>query len=89
MTLLIKLDKSHNLLQMRLDKFYNPIMLRTDLDIGSDIRLICKLAKFLTETSSKVYKPKTYDEVINNLIYRNKWYKTIDEELWKLNLYQI
>ena len=44
-----------------------------------------ELAKSITETSSKVRKPKTYDEAVNNPINRNRWQKAIDEELWNLD----
>ena len=33
---------------------------------------LTKLTKSTTETISKVDEPKTYDEVIDNPIYRNK-----------------
>lgn len=56
---------------MRLIKFYNLIMLKIDLDTGSDVRSACKFIMSLTKTSSKVYKPKTYDKVIDDLIYGN------------------
>lgn len=48
-----------------------------------------ELAKLITKTSSQVRKHKTYNEVVNNLINKNKWLKAIDEELWNLNSYQI
>lgn len=56
-------------------------MPKIDLGIDSGIILIHKLAKSMTEMSSKVYKPKTYNEIIDNLIHRNKWHKAIDKEL--------
>lgn len=31
-----------------------------------------EIAKSVIETSNKVYKPKTYNKVVNNLINRNK-----------------
>lgn len=68
----MRLDKFHNLLQMRLAKFYNPTMLKIDLGTNSSIRLICKLIKSLTKSNGKVHKPKTYDKVIDNLIYKNR-----------------
>lgn len=77
----MRLDKSHNSSWIRLAKFHNPIVPKTNSGMGSNVKLICKLAKSLIKTSSKVYKPKTYDEAINNPIYRNKWYKVIDKEL--------
>lgn len=43
----------------------------------------------MTETSSKVHKPKTYNEAITNLIKGNRWQKAIDKELWNLNIHQI
>lgn len=60
-------------------------MPKTNLDTSSNIRLICKLIKFLTETSSKMYKPKTYNKVIDNLIHKNRWHETIDKKLSNLN----
>lgn len=50
-------------------------------DISLGIRLIYKLAKFLTQNSNKVHKPKTYDKLIDNLIYENRWHKAIDKKL--------
>lgn len=41
----------------------------TDLDIGSGIKLIHKLAKSMTKTSSKIHKPIIYDKIIHDLIY--------------------
>lgn len=46
--------------------------LKIDLDMGWDIRLVCKLAKSMIETSSKVYKSKTYNKIVHDLIYGNK-----------------
>lgn len=67
----MRLDESHNLSRMRLDKFHNPTVPKTDLDMGSVIKPVYKLAKSLIETSSKVYEPKTYDKAIDNPIYKN------------------
>ena len=68
----MRLDKSHNLPQIRLAKIYNLTIPRIDLNMSSDIKLIRKLAKSLIEISKKVHKPKTYDKAINNLIYGNR-----------------
>lgn len=57
---------------VRLNKSHNPIILRKNRDTGSGIRPECKLAKSLTEISNKLHEPKTYDEVINNLIHGNR-----------------
>lgn len=40
--------------------------------MGLDIKPVYKLTKFLTQTSSKLYKPKTSNKVINSLIYKNR-----------------
>ena len=45
------------------------------------VRPAQELAKSVTETSSKVREPKTYDEAVNNPINGNRWQKAIDEEL--------
>lgn len=45
------------------------------------LKLVNKFAKSVTETSSKVHEPKTYNEAINNPIHGNKWRKAIDKEL--------
>lgn len=62
---------------------------KTDLDEISNknplreklIRLIYKFVKLVTKISSKMRKPKTYNEIINNLIYGNRWCEIVDEEL--------
>lgn len=40
-----------------------------------------EFAKSVTEISSKMQEPKTYNKAINNLIYGNKWREVIDKEL--------
>lgn len=72
---------------MRLNRSHNPTMPRTDLNMSSSVKPVCKLAKSLTKTSNKVHESKTYNEAINNLIHKNRWYKAIDKELWNLDLY--
>lgn len=79
---------------MRIYLFHNP-KLKIDLDrtLGENllgkrlVRYAYKFAKSVTKTSNKIYEPKTYDEAINNSIYSNKWYETIDKELRNLNIY--
>lgn len=68
----MRLDKFYNLSWIKLNKFYNPIMPRTNLNISSNIRFIYKFAKFLTKTSNKRHKPKIYNKKIDNLIYENR-----------------
>lgn len=45
---------------------------RTDLGTSLGISLIYKVTKSTIETNSKVYKPKTYYEAIDDLILGNK-----------------
>ena len=52
------------------------------------VRPMHKLAKSLTEINNKVYKPLTYDETINDIVYGNKWREAINEEFWNLDSYQ-
>lgn len=40
-----------------------------------------KFAKSVTKISSKIHKPKTYNEAINNLIHDNRRYEAINDEL--------
>lgn len=77
----MRLDEFHNPPRVKLDRSYDPTMLRTDIDTGSGVRPTRKLAKFLIETSSKVHEPKTYNEAINNTIYGNQWREAINKEL--------
>lgn len=81
--------------QIGIDLFYNP-KLRTHLDGISGknplrdrlVRLVYTFTKSITETSSKLQEPKTYNKAINHPIYRNKWHKAINEELSNLDAYQ-
>lgn len=60
-------------LQIRLNKPQNLFLIsKIDLGIGFDIKLIYKFTKSITKISSKLHKPKIYNEVINHLIYRNR-----------------
>lgn len=54
---------------------------RIDIDINSGIRSVCKLIKFMIKTNNKLYKPKTYNKAIYDLIHRNKQCKAINKEL--------
>lgn len=56
--------------------------------INGLVKPMQELAKSVTKTNSKVREPKIYDEAINNSIHRNRWCKTIDKELWNLDIYQ-
>lgn len=47
-----------------------------------------KLAMSITETCSKIYKPKSYDKAMNNPIYGCRWHKTIENKLQNLENYQ-
>lgn len=37
------------------------------------VNLIQKFTKLISEISSKMHKPKTYNEAVNNIISRNRW----------------
>lgn len=52
------------------------------------VRPAHKFAKSLTETSSIVCEPLTYDEAINDPVHGNRWREAINEELWNLDLHQ-
>ena len=52
------------------------------------VRPAQEFAKSVTETSSKVREPKTYDKAINDPISGNRWREAIDEELWNLDSHQ-
>ena len=52
------------------------------------VKLAQEFAKLVTKTSSKVQKPKTYNEAINDPIHGNRWRRAVDEELWNLNIHQ-
>lgn len=47
-----------------------------------------KLAMSITETCSKIYKPKSYDKAMNNPIHNCRWHKTIKNKLQNLENYQ-
>ncbi len=38
----------------------------------------------ITESTSKIYEPNTYDEAISDLIHRRRWREAIEEELQNL-----
>lgn len=75
---------------MRTNFSFNP-MSRSDLDRTSGKNSLVKeelvnpvyykIAKSVIETNSKVCKPKTYNKIINNLIYGNKWCGAVDQKL--------
>ena len=65
------------------------LKLKTDLGIipGKNhlrnglVRPVYKFAKSVTETNSKVRKPKTYNKAMNGPIHRNKRREAVNEEL--------
>lgn len=81
--------------RMRIDLSHNPKP-RTDLGGTSGknplgdglVRPAREFAKSVTETSSQVQEPKTYDEAINDPIHGNRWCEAVDEELWNLDAHQ-
>ena len=77
---IVKIETPHNQIVWK-----SKIDIDGTLDINPStkelIKLIKKFAKSVTETSSKVQEAKTYDEIINDLIYKNKWREFVDKEL--------
>ena len=45
------------------------------------IRLTYKFTKSVTKSSTKVRDLKTYNKVISDLIYGNRWHKNVNDEL--------
>lgn len=68
----MRLDEYYNLLQIKLNRSYNPIMPWIDLGTSSSVRLVYKLTKFLTKTSCKMHELKTYNEAIDSSILGNR-----------------
>lgn len=70
-------------LRIRAESLYKSLLAqRSRLDLGETlsknfsnglIKPMQELIKSVTKISSKVHKPKTYNEAVNNLINRNKW----------------
>ncbi len=52
------------------------------------VRPAHEVAKSLTETSSEVREPLTYDEAMDDPIHGNRWREAIDKELWNLDTHQ-
>lgn len=73
---------------MKLDRSYNLTIFWIDLSTNLDVRLVYELTKSQTKISNKIYEFKTYNETINNLIYKNIWDKAIDKKLRNLDSYQ-
>ena len=49
---------------------------------------ITEVAMSMTETSSKIHKPKSYDKAINNSIHDRWWREVIEKELQNLKNHQ-
>lgn len=64
---------------MKLERSYDPTVLKINLGIDSGIKPVHKLIKSLTETSNKVHEPKTYNKIIDNSIYRNRYHEHTDK----------
>lgn len=41
-----------------------------------------------TKTTSKIYKPESYNEMVNDPVYSHRWREAIEEELQNLKSYQ-
>ena len=53
----------------------------------NDMHLRKEAAMSITETSSKVYEPKSYDEAIADPIHGTRWRQAIEEEIHNLEIY--
>lgn len=53
-----------------------------------DVKEQQKVAMSITETSSKIHKPKIYDEAVNNPIHGRRWQKAIEDKLQNLENHQ-
>ena len=83
---------------MRTEGPHDQLVQRPRIDLGGTsgenlpaeglVRPAREFAKSVTETSSKVQEPKTYDEAINDPVHGNRWREAIDEELWNLDSHQ-
>lgn len=73
---------------MRIKNPQNPRLVPKTDELGTTksksldklVKLVYKVAKSLTKTSSKVYEPLTYNKVMNDLIHENKQKKTINKK---------
>lgn len=85
----MRTEDSLNLTRMRTESSLDlKRMLKTDRgretkneSLNELVRPAHKFAKSWTETSSKVREPLTYNKVINNSVYGNRWREIINEEL--------
>ena len=53
----------------------------------NDIYLKKEAAILITKISSKVYKLKSYNEVIADLLHSTRWRQAIEEEIYTLEIY--
>lgn len=77
---------------IRTENLHNHLVQRSKI-LGKNslerlVRLAYEFAKSVTKISSKICEFKTYDKTVNNLVYRNRWQKAIDEELQNLDSHQ-
>ncbi len=47
-----------------------------------------KVAISITRTTRKIYEPKSYNEVVNDLVYDRYWKKAIEKELQNFKSHQ-
>lgn len=58
------------------------------INVDDDINTPSEKIMSMTETSSRVYEPKTYEEAITDPIYSRQWKEAIEEEIQNLENYQ-
>ena len=94
----VEKEAAQAIIQTKRMNFHSPCNPKPRTDLGEIsgknllgdglVRYAYKFAKSVTETSSKVREPKTYDKAINDLIHGNRWREAVDEELWNLDTHQ-
>ena len=95
----VKKEAAEAIMQTKQMRIHHPRNPKPKTDLGGIsgktplgdrlVRPAYKFAKWVTETSSKVHEPKTYNEAINDPIHGNRWREAVDEELWNLDTHQI
>ena len=66
----------------------NPIEARIETPIKPEIMGEEKVAMSITKIASKIYKPASYDEAVNDPFHGRRWKKAIEEELQNLESHQ-
>lgn len=68
-------------LDLELREDLSRVLNKNSLTKDKVVSLAYKVTNLITNTRSKVQETNTYDKIINNYIYGNRWYKAFDEKL--------